>query len=921
MVAFIQAEKEKMRSFEDWVSHVHPEAVRRNPTQFDPTELRGILAAIQKESFFPILAKKTKAILRELEILVEDYDNLLHQFNHQKQIQEPTERYIDVDQRKEEKEENRKERIRAKKSGRIYYHIPDEAEMDFLIDRRNEEFLERKSKLSLFDDLDGRCLDKDQRRAALIDEKANLVIASAGSGKTLTICAKIFYLLRECHVSADQILLLSYSKKSAEDLKRRIQAVSPEIQASTFHKLGLDIIESASGRKETVEEQFDAIVERYFKREVFQDPEAVRDLLNYLSYYSEARQKMDFENEGAFFAFLKTNPYQTMKDQVSWSNNIKTLNRENVKSIEELQIANWYFLNGIDYIYEKPYPYAVTDETHRQYLPDFTLKEGKVFHEHYGINHEGKAPQFGSQSQKYLDWMKWKRQIHQSHNTMCIETFSYEAQENTLFAHLEEKLAAVGITPRPQTQQERQALLSQIFHGKAERAILSVVRTFLSLYKSTYPDEGAFAVLNQRRESDSYFQERKNAFLRIVQRAYRYYRLTLEQTQKIDFDDMIFRAIQVLPQVSGFRYRYILVDEFQDISQSRASLLKALVAHGGAKLYAVGDDWQSIYRFAGSDLGIFVGFPQYFGKTATATISQTHRAPQELLDIVSPFIMKNGQQIRKEPFSTHHVPDPLRVLTYSKGGKATAFLRLLRQIQEQKETSVLVLGRNREDLLSLLRDIPDSRMTRDAQGRRRFICPGFESLDVTLSTVHSAKGLEDDNVILVSMEDAKDGFPNQMEDDPLLSLLLSKDGSFPFSEERRLFYVALTRARNVTYLLVPRENPSPFFLEIKSNVRFLEGVDFFLEEEKKTEWISCPECQGGHLVYHRGWVGREAYYRCSNYPYCGYRTRAIVAVRRNLRCPCCGNFLTVRHSRHGSFYGCLSFPSCRYTQPLFSKDQ
>ena len=179
------------------------------------------------------------------------------------------------------------------------------------------------------------------------------------------------------------------------------------------------------------------------------------------------------------------------------------------------------------------------------------------------------------------------------------------------------------------------------------------------------------------------------------------------------------------------------------------------------------------------------------------------------------------------------------------------------------------------------------------------------------STVHGSKGLESDFVILISGENATNGFPNKTEDDNVLTLLLGKKNDFEYAEERRLFYVALTRTKSIVYLLSEKIRSSDFIQEIKNKCFIMEDKSDFTEDNK----YICPWCKSGHLIIRQSEINHKTFYGCSNFPYCSYTNNDIKSVTNNIRCLECGDFLTLKKGKYGSFLGCHNFPRCKHTQP------
>jgi DNA helicase-4 len=390
----------------------------------------------------------------------------------------------------------------------------------------------------------------------------------------------------------------------------------------------------------------------------------------------------------------------------------------------------------------------------------------------------------------------------------------------------------------------------------------------------------------------------------------------LRNENKIDFDDMILQAIDELDKTNNFKYKYIIVDEFQDISFSRMKFLQKLIEHGNSKLFAVGDDWQAIYRFSGCDLNIFLRFSDYFGDCAITKITTTHRNSQELQDIAGPFIKANPEQFNKKINSSLHLEHPVQIMYYSKK-KYYAFLDVLKEIAKlNKEAKVLVLGRNNKDFEDIALD---SRIYIDfkksSETKTVINVRDFPKMQISFSTVHASKGLEEDYVVIINADDSRLGFPNKMEDDELLDMVLSSKSKYQYAEERRLWYVALTRTRNYTYIIANNENPSVFVKEIEKQCLVLNSD---VEENNQGE-ILCPHCKTGRLILRTNESDQSKFYGCSNYPYCNYSISDFRAVKRNRRCPYCGDIMVFKKGPYGAFYGCHNYPRCKHKEEYDGK--
>lgn len=890
---------------------------------------------IEKLNYYVSIVEKIKSFIfideiyldfcKQVTEIKENYDIINQQFSlldlYEKSFAFEGDYYFDNSEKNKLTKKLEPLLLCLKQSDKMFYDFSKLEKIDNLIAIHNDNYVKNHKKDLIFSNIGGKSLDEEQREAILRDEKANLVIAGAGSGKTLTICGKVKFLLERENVNPEDILLLSYSKKSAEDLSKKAKEIDGRLMVGTFHKLGLDILKVTQNKIFTVEEQYNAIIEAYFREEMKNKPDMLEKVLNYFAFYlTSFRHNKKYDTPGEMYEDLKMCDYSTLKTMLElYSNPDKkeTIKKEIVKSFEEMAIANFYFINGVDYIYENPYEIDVSTIEKRQYKPDFYLKEYGIYHEHYGIDIEGKASQYnGEEAQIYVDGIKWKRNIHQTNHTTCIETYSYEFEDGTVFKKLRQRLIGKGVKLKPLSNKEIYDALLSIYEGQNFKSFINLIKSFLSLYKARYKTESQLDVFKSYPFQNGYESARANLFLDIVKDVYLYYIDYIRSRDRIDFDDMILKSSDALELTNKFSYKYIIVDEFQDISYSRMLFLKKLIQKGNSRLFAVGDDWQAIYRFSGCDLNIFLNFSDFFGTSQINLITSTHRNSQELQEIASSFIQANPEQHNKKIKSEKHLINPVKIVYYI-DDKYAGLLKILSSIYKiNNNASVLILGRNNKDINDYLTTrFYKDKFTRVDNGEL-VVSKDFPTLNLKYSTVHGSKGLEDEFVIIINADNTRLGFPNRIEDDEMLNLVLSGESDFEYAEERRLWYVALTRTKTYTYILSNLNNPSIYVKEIKEKCE-VEDLEIF---EAKGDSINCPHCKSGRLVTRTNELNGSEFYGCSNYPFCHYKINDFRAVERGLKCSECGDFLVYRKGPYGPFYGCHNYPRCKHKEE-YSKEK
>lgn len=338
----------------------------------------------------------------------------------------------------------------------------------------------------------------------------------------------------------------------------------------------------------------------------------------------------------------------------------------------------------------------------------------------------------------------------------------------------------------------------------------NLLSTFIRLFKcNNHTLEDYIKFLNQARHTKSYKKyKNEKTFLILALNIYLIYEKYLEVNNEIDFDDMIIKATKCIEKEGKINnYKYIIIDEYQDTSLVRFLLIKSILDKTNAKLMVVGDDFQSIYRFTGCDLSLFINFKDYFEDAKIMKIENTYRNSQELITIAGDFIMKNKNQIKKNLVSTKHIENPIKIIYYE------SIKDTLYNLIETIDTPILILGRNNNDVNMII----DNRMKLLDNGTLKLV--EYPDKKIKYLTVHKSKGLEEENVIIINLEDKLLGFPSQIKDDKVLRFVNKNLEKYPYSEERRLFYVALTRTKNNVYLLVPKKNKSIFVQEVEKNYR------------------------------------------------------------------------------------------------------
>lgn len=731
-----------------------------------------------------------------------------------------------------------------------YQKFPEQLKSHILA--HNESALElRMAEVENFvGEVEGRKLDRQQLKCIADDANSQLVIAGAGTGKTTTILGEIKYLINSGKCQPVEILALSFTNASAGEMSERIaMETGVEIDAMTFHKLGLSIISSVEKVKPKITK---LNLHQFIKNQLqerIKDARYLRQLNHYLIYGSTAtKSEFDFSNRAEYDNYLKFNPPTT-------------LNGETVKSYGEMDIANFLFENNIRYVYESPYKNDTRDLEYGQYYPDFYLPEYGIYIEYFGINRHHEVPEYFAASHgmtatmAYHKSMEWKRRLHQDNHTALIECFAYEKLENTLLPNLRQRLEEHQVKISPVDPQELWGKISQNHQYNLD-SVISLFETVINLTKS---NQYSIDYLRQKNFSSS-----SETLLLLIEPIFNEYNHYLSSHGEIDFNDMINLAASYIEQ-GKYRhdYKYIIVDEYQDISRSRYNLLKTLRDSMVCKLFCVGDDWQSIYRFAGSDIDYILNFEHYWGTSLINKIETTYRFPPQLVEISGNFIMCNPAQIKKQ-ITSRILADITSFGEINGYTDKYAIQFMLDKIQHlPKDSSVFLIGRYSFDL-NLLDGQDFVRYQYDNQNS--LIAVNYSKrpdLDINFLTAHKSKGLQADYVFILNNKNTKMGFPSKIQDSPVLNLLLNNREDFPYAEERRLFYVALTRAKKKVFIVTVKGLESEFAQELQSDY----------ETEIQHERFECPLC-GGRLVKRSGPYGE--FFGCSNYATTGCRFKKTI---------------------------------------------
>lgn len=780
----------------------------------------------------------------------------------------------------------------------------------------NSRFLiSQREKLSdFFSSVEHNPLTDEQVECCICMDDAVQIVAAAGSGKTSTIVARVGYVLREGLALPEQILILAFNRSVKDELEARIKERLSGIEniglinVKTFNAFGLEVIGKSTGRKPRLADWV----------ELGGDVQAISEIVDDLRQ-RDPRFRLDWDMFRTVYG-RDIGEWESIKQprsDATGQGSIQTADGKYVKSQEERMICDFLFYYGVPYQYESPYEHDTVSEEHSQYHPDFYYPRSNLYHEHFALDVKGNAPAHFSGD--YVAGVRWKRTLHKEKRTQLFETTSHGLRNGDDIDRLRVEL------------EQRGEILefdeSRPSHGQEPipaKQLASTIRAFQQHVKSnglSHQD-----LYNAIAKLERGHRERLTRFVKIYEKVADEWQRLLQSEESVDFDDMLLAAIHHI-ECGTYKspYKMVLADEFQDVSQAKMRLLKTLKesAESSSNLCVVGDDWQGINRFAGADISVMTGFEKTFPNSTRLTLSKTFRCPKILCDASSEFIQKNPKQIKKtvETTNTYETP-PLHVFAAETMSSAIDRLeRHLEQLFGAAKAGDLDIANGKKVTVMLL-----GRYHKDKPARLNAWKRAFGSqLDLSFSTAHASKGLEADYVMLLNVTEGLMGFPSQIVDDPVLQLAMPEPDDFPLAEERRLFYVALTRARRQTRIYTLQDKPSRFVIELAKDGHTEIKID-------GATMKFCPKCETGTLSQKTGRYG--PFEACNAHPGCDYTKRLLSfssnettsahtvrlkkAISDGATCPTCNQgTMVVRSGQNNQpFLGCSSFPRCRTTAPI-----
>lgn len=709
----------------------------------------------------------------------------------------------------------------------------------------NPEFVNKKKKE--YKDLFKRenlVLDDDQQTAIITDDKHNLVVAGAGSGKTEVLITRIAYLIKRKSdtIKPNRILALAFQDKAVNEIKERLQKrYNIDVEIRTFHSLGKRIIEDACKIKNSEEPKlkpecsedlkYRKYIQKIFDRENANNKELQNEIINFMKHYGDnqtIREEADFEKKEEFYNYQRNLDYTT-------------LDGTKVKSESEREIMNFFLMhnlngNKINIIYENPAEWMkYKNDNGKEYTPkpDFYFPDFDLYLEHWAIGKNGKVPKWFSgdnPTKEYIENMNIKKEKYMLNNKILIETSQADFEGNIFYKVLEERF----IKALKKKQPNEKFNLSTISYKELVERVWKECKEFV---KTISTNISKFIVIAktyrlyphdiENRLNREKWSPKQTSFAKIANVIYAKYQKELEKDNYIDFSDMINRAVDYLKDNKEFYkdvYDHILIDEYQDISTQRYELIKELMSKNkNCKLFCVGDDWQSIMGFSGSNLDFFINFDKYFSHPARTDLTKNYRSIKSIVEVGACIIKNNKEgQIEKKTISNYEESKP--VLVYSSLHQKKFFSQYYEQIAKHCIDKIkeyhTIKNYHYDDFMILLRiaNKPKLRNFISEYAKNQGI-PISEEADkpncVHIMSVHKSKGLQAKIVFILNVDKDLYGFPCELENPDIFQTAIKNNDGLREQEERRLFYVAVTRAKEEVIMYSQKCSESKFITEIK----------------------------------------------------------------------------------------------------------
>ena len=686
-------------------------------------------------------------------------------------------------------------------------------------------------------------LSEKQQGAVLNQNNRLLVLAGAGSGKTKTLIQRIIYLMFESQVKSKNILAITFTKNAANEMTDRLILAADNsgnyrkiifnkkvskaqkdntrqeylrkypwirnITVKTFHSLCYSIMRN-HGNPE-FDNKFKLLIDKIDEEDIENrhkaketQSEIIKDII--VKKCEDIEFLLTLKRYILDFYVDKLKTYQNKPGFVDYKKPFTTLKGEKVRSKSERYIADWCYRHNIDYVYEPTINLKDFD-----FRPDFFIPEINTYIEH--VSNLSKGMKNKEEQFKLTNHTLFKTYEHM---TLDINKF-YEALDRIVFGKIDKKISRMTALR-----------FEEEFSGYHDKLIpyTHYVKSAIDKIKVSN-----YNITEIMKTASGNPHDRVKVFYELFQPIFEEYTKYCTKMSYLDFNDLLIRSVQLLNNNKEVKtyyqklFQHVLVDEFQDVNNIQVQLLNELI-NGGTQLFCVGDDWQSIYGFRGSEVEYIVNFKKYFPGSEIVKLNINYRSNDVIVNASNEVIKKNKFKLDKEIRSLNSSGKKI-YLYCSKREEEDGVETVVKKVKQLYEA-----GYSREDILILYR-------------RSGIYGPYFQrfrelGIKVQAKTIHASKGLEAKIVFIIGLKDGWGGFPNVWEDDLIFQIIKKTNYELLMEEERRLFYVALTRAKDELFLISEQGNESIFVEDIPGE--FVDRENFLILNIEKTKTNICKSC-------------------------------------------------------------------------------
>lgn len=686
-------------------------------------------------------------------------------------------------------------------------------------------------------------LNDKQREAVISENKRLLVLAGAGSGKTKTLLQKLIYLIEEKGVSPSSILAITFTKNATNEMIDRL--ILSADQTGNYEKTLFD------KRLSKVEKD----KERFYQTKKYKWIDGLTVKTFHSFCYSILRNYgvNEFDNKFRIIGDEKKDEEDELSKHVAPETVFEIIHKLLIEQCEDTEYLLQLKRYMLDYIIDKIHL--------KKADPKFLPKDGKYFSTLDGVKVRSKSEQF------IADWFYRHSIKYEYEPLLNVKDFSfhpdfYIPEANLYIEHISDK--SFSTRDKEEQFQKGNLLLVKTFETMTKDSVL-FNHTLDKVVKNRLPANYHKTVsLNFKEEFNGYHEDVKDFVQQIMritdmikvenisidkvledagkdqhERVRNFYELAIPIVKKyihyctdksyLDFNDLISRSTSLFQNYSDIankyktKYQYILVDEFQDVNNLQVELIKLLLTDE-TQLFCVGDDWQSIYGFRGSNVSYIVDFENHFANSRIVKLNLNYRSTQNIVGASNEVIKHNKFKVDKDIQASKKSEH--KIVVYSGSSEEENIQFCFDKVKE-----LLSEGFANDDILFLYR-------------RSKMFTPYFlrfknEGVKVQSKTIHAAKGLEAKVVFIIGLSEGNGGFPDIWLEDRIFQVIKKANHDLLMEEERRLFYVAITRAKDKLFLITEKGNESSFLKEIPDMFTVKTSIPMKSVVEKV---ITCPKC-------------------------------------------------------------------------------